>query len=158
MGTVWRLTSPAFARILNGEGNRIFGARWNSPGRGVVYTCAHLSLCVLETYVNMPPEQRQSLPDFEAVRISFPDDTGTTEVTIPDMERMLSAPDPKSACRVIGDRWLDAAANLILVAPSVVVPEEPNVMLNPAHPRMRDVSIVSTRKFRFDPRLASARS
>jgi len=54
MGTIWRLTSPAFARILNGEGNRIFGARWNSPGRGVVYTCAHLSLCVLETYVNMP--------------------------------------------------------------------------------------------------------
>ena len=75
---VWRLSPPAFAHELTGEGNRIVGARWNSPGRGVVYTCAYLSLCVLETYVHIPPEQRLSLPDFEAVRLNVPDDAGST--------------------------------------------------------------------------------
>jgi hypothetical protein len=30
-----------------------------------------------------------------------------------------------------------------------------NLMLNPAHPKMREVSIVSTRRFRFDARLAT---
>jgi hypothetical protein len=45
----------------------------------------------------------------------------------------------------------------MLTAPSVIVPEELNVMLNPLHPRMRDVSIVSMRRFRFDPRPVNRR-
>jgi RES domain-containing protein len=154
---VWRLTPPPFAFILNGEGNRSFGARWNSPGRGVVYTCEHLSLSVLETYVHIPPEQRDSLPEFEAVRITFPDDAGTTTVSIPHLAKLLSSDDPQAACREIGDRWLASGADLVLVAPSVVVSEESNFMLNPAHPRMQEVAILSTRRFRFDPRLASIR-
>ncbi len=150
---VWRLSPPAFAQVLSGEGNRIAGARWNSPGRGVVYTCAHLSLCVLETYVHIAPEQRLSLPDFEAVRLSIPDDAGTTEVAVAELEHLLSTPNAELACRRLGDRWLAAGADLILVAPSVVVPEESNLMLNPAHPRMPEVAILSRRRFRFDPRL-----
>jgi hypothetical protein len=38
----------------------------------------------------------------------------------------------------------------------VVVPEEFNLMLNPAHPAMRKVAIESMRHFRFDPRLVGA--
>ena len=36
------------------------------------------------------------------------------------------------------------------------MPEESNLILNPAHPRMREVKIVSTRAFHFDPRLVTA--
>ena len=53
MATAWRLSPPAFARALDGEGNRVFGARWNSPGHGVVYASENLSLCVLEPL--LPP-------------------------------------------------------------------------------------------------------
>ena len=154
MPVVWRLTAPAFADVLTGEGNRIVGARWNSPGRGVVYTSAHLSLAVLETYVHLAPQQRDTLPDFTAVRISVPDDAGRTQVSTKEIQTLMAAADPQSACRRIGDRWLALAADLILAAPSAIVPEEENIMLNPAHPRMREVRIVSTRRFRFDPRLA----
>jgi RES domain-containing protein len=157
MPVVWRLTAPAYADILNGEGNRIAGARWNSPGRGVVYTCEHLSLSVLETYVHVPPEQRDALPPFEAVRIRVPDDAGIARVPAAELKRMLAAPDPESACRALGDRWLAAGTDLVLAAPSVVVPEEMNFMLNPVHPRMDDVVITSKRHFRFDSRLANAR-
>jgi hypothetical protein len=45
----------------------------------------------------------------------------------------------------------------MLQAPSVLVPEEFNFMLNPEHSRMRDVRIVSSRRFHFDPRLAAKR-
>jgi RES domain-containing protein len=154
---VWRLSPPAFAHALTGEGNRIVGARWNSPGQGVVYTCAHLSLCVLETYVHIPPEQRLSLPDFEAVRLGIPDDAGTSEVTVAELEHLLAMPNAEVACRARGDRWLASGSDLVLVAPSVVVPEEANLMLNPAHPRMRDVAVLSSRRFRFDPRLSPIR-
>ena len=156
MPIVWRLTAPACADVLTGEGNRIVGARWNSPGRGVVYTAAHLSLAVLETYVHLAPAQRNTLPEFEAVRIRVPDDVAAARVSLDELEKLMSAPDPASACRAVGDAWLAAGAELMLTAPSVVVPEELNIMLNPAHPRMRNVAIVSTRRFRFDPRLVRA--
>jgi hypothetical protein len=34
-----------------------------------------------------------------------------------------------------------------------VVPEDSNIMINPTHPRMRDVAILHKRRFRFDARL-----
>jgi RES domain-containing protein len=155
MPLAWRLTQPAFARILNGEGNRIVGARWNSPGRGVVYACANLSLSILEAYVHFPAQFRTAPPECEAVRLSIPDDATTTRVTMEELEELLGEADPIAACRAVGDRWLDVATDLMLVAPSVIVPEELNIMINPDHPDMRAVSIVSTRRFRFDPRIAA---
>ena len=132
------------------------GARWNSPGRGVVYACANLSLSVLEAYVHIAPALRLDVPDHEAVRLTIPDDAGTTRIAMAEFETMLAAADPHGACRAAGDRWLAAGRDLVLAAPSVVVAEEFNIMLNPAHPRMGDVAIVSTRRFRFDARLFAA--
>ena len=44
----WRLTPPAFAEKLDGEGNRMTGARWNSPGRAVVYASDTYAGAILE--------------------------------------------------------------------------------------------------------------
>lgn len=87
------------------------------------------------------------LPLLEAVRIQIPDDAGTTYISTAEFEPMLSASDPLAACRLAGDQWISAAANLVLAAPSVVIPGEFNIMLNPAHPRMSDVVIMSARAF-----------
>jgi RES domain-containing protein len=119
------------------------------------YTSSHLSLCVLEVFVHLPPVLRLNIPDFEAVRLSIPDDAGTTHVSVEELEMMLAASDPEAACRAAGDGWIERGRELILAAPSIIVPEDLNLMLNPAHPRMRDVAIVSARRFRFDARLLS---
>ena len=156
MATVWRLTPPAFARALNGEGSKLAGGRWNSPGIALLYTSSHLSLCVLEVFVNIPPALRDGLDAFEAVRLRIPDDAGTTQISIGEFATMLAAPEPLGACRVAGDRFIADARDLVLAAPSVIVPEELNLMLNPAHPRMGDVAIISSRRFRFDPRILAA--
>src|SRR3954470_15818652 len=99
MALVWRLCPPAFAEALDGEGNRLFGARWNSPGRGIVYTCANLSLCVLETYVHFSSQQREEIPDFDALQIRIPDDAGIRLIDIEEYERLLSAENPLAAFR-----------------------------------------------------------
>lgn len=156
MAIVWRLAPTIHARSLDGEGNRVMGARWNSPGHGVVYTCANLSLAVLEAYVHIPLALRFNFPDFEAVRLSIPDDAGTTQIGMAEFEAMLATDDPHAACRAFGDRWIASGRDLVLAAPSAIVPEELNIMLNPAHPRLRDVAIVATRRFHFDARLFGA--
>jgi RES domain-containing protein len=54
----------------------------------------------------------------------------------------------------LGDSWVREGALLWLSVPSAIVPEEYNVLINPAHPAMREVRVTSTRPFRFDQRLA----
>ena len=50
------------------------GARWNSPGRGVLYASENLSLGVLENLVHLPPAMRGKLPARVALRLHFPDE------------------------------------------------------------------------------------
>lgn len=157
MATAWRLTPPQFARALDGEGSRLVGGRWNSQGRRALYTSSHLSLCVLEVYVHMPLELRAELTDFEAVRINVPDHATRTEISIEQLAGLMSSPNPLAACQAIGDDWLASGTDLILQVPSVLVPEDPNIILNPTHRHMNEVFIVDTRRFRFDPRLAIPR-
>ena len=155
MALVWRLVPPQFATALNGKGNVERGARWNSPGRGVVYASYNLSLCVLETFVQMPISLRTNFPkEMSAVRIEIPD-APRRDVERAEIPR--NSPDDAIArrCREIGDAWLTQKQYLILTAPSFVVPQERNVMINPAHSMMNQVRIDAIEPFRFDPRLAA---
>jgi len=158
MPDVWRLIRPEYAERLDGEGSKIAGGRWNSIGRNAVYTSPHLSLAVLEVYVNIAQELRDNLPILQAVRIAIPDDVRATEISQAQFASLIAAPDPIAESRTIGDDWLDQGDTLVLQAPSVLIPEEPNLILNPAHPRMREVRIVSARAFHFDPRLVVRRA
>jgi RES domain-containing protein len=153
MRFVWRLAPPEYAHELGGEGGKLFGGRWNSRGRNALYAASYLSLNVLEVYVNIPPDLRDDLPILQAVRIAIPADTAVTQVSQEQLAAFMAAPNPMAASRRQGDDWLDRSETLVLEVPSVVVPEETNLVLNPAHPRMREVRIVSSRPFRFDPRL-----
>jgi RES domain-containing protein len=157
MPLVWRLAPPEFHTELNGEGARLFGGRWNSPGLYALYTSSHLSLSVLETYVNIPPALKNSLPMFQAVKIAIPDDVSTIRILPAQLTTLLAASDPVAASRAIGDDWIVRRESLVLQAPSVLVPEEDNLIVNPEHPSAGEVRIMSTRAFRFDPRLAVPR-
>lgn len=150
MGLAWRLVDPRYADDLEGTGNLMHGARWNSPGRGVVYCAENLSLCVLETLVHMPPVLRAKLPPRAALKLLFPDETAVTEIGD------LPARGRAEFCRAQGDQWLDASVTLVLRAPSVIVPQDRNLMFNPRHPLMREVKVVASEMFDFDSRLWDA--
>src|SRR5713101_2270176 len=149
MTVVWRLTQPEFAAELNGGGNTITGARWNSPGRGVVYGSFNLSLCVLESFAHLPPMLRINLPDMAAVRIELPDEASRLDIDLADLPSDLAGEEAEHRCRELGDGWLTARKHLAFTMPSVIVPQERNLMINPAHRLMTKVKIISTERFRF---------
>jgi RES domain-containing protein len=155
MALVWRLARPEFATELNGEGNATTGARWNSPGHGVIYASFNLSLCVLESFAHLPPMLRINLPDMAAVRIELPDEASRLDIDLADLPPDLAGEEAEHRCRDLGDGWLTAREHLAFTMPSVIVPQERNLMINPAHRLMTKVKIVSTERFRFDPRLAT---
>jgi RES domain-containing protein len=156
MPLAWRLSSPDYATRLDGKGNIQRGARWNSPGRGVVYAASNLSLAVLESLVQLPAELRGNLPLMTAVQIDVPDDAPREEITRDQLPDDLAGAAIAARCRELGDAWLIAERSLALVVASVLVPQERNLLLNPAHPFMQRVRIALTEPFRFDARLTVA--
>jgi len=53
----WRLCRAPFAD-LSGEGARLYGGRWNSSGRAMVYAAGDAALAVLEVrvHLDLPPD------------------------------------------------------------------------------------------------------
>src|SRR5665213_1707879 len=69
---LYRLTKCSYANDLSGTGARLYGGRWNSEGRSVIYLASNRSLAVLEALVHLPPTD---FPDgYCMVTIEVPDD------------------------------------------------------------------------------------
>ncbi len=145
----WRLVNPRYAPGIDGEGARLWGGRWNLPGRPVVYAASSLALAVLEYLVHVPLAMRRAgrFPELTAVRLS------TAAAGIVDVNAEgIFGPDGHAVCRARGDGWLAEAATPGLRVPSVIVPQERNILLNPRHPDF-DVGVETSEPFMFDPRL-----
>src|SRR3981189_997218 len=108
MALVWRLARAEFATELNDEGNAETGARWNSPGHGVIYGSFNLSLCVLESFAHLPPMLRINLPDMAAVRIEIPEEASRLDIDLADLPSDLAGEEAEHRCRELGDGWLTA--------------------------------------------------
>jgi RES domain-containing protein len=136
---------------MGGEGARLNGGRWNSEGVAAVYTSSSLALAALEYLVHVDIEDVPD--DLVAMAIEVPGDAGLTSVAVGDLPADWNKGPDHPACVAIGDAWLADGATLLLRVPSAVVPEDWNLLINPRHPRARDVAVRSVRPFAFDPRL-----
>lgn len=146
----WRIAREAY-RALDGEGARQAGGRWNSVGVPVVYASSTLSLAALEYLVHIDIEDVPD--DLVATRIDVPDEAPSLEVQLDELPRDWYRVEDHPACVAIGDRWANAADALLLKVPSAIIPEELNVLINPAHPDAEGLHVSSSRRFAFDPRL-----
>lgn len=140
---------------LDGAGARLAGGRWNHKGHPMVYAGWSISLCLLETLIH--------LSYFELANLSF----RTVELFIPDelvenLDRTALPADWTSCeniiCKQLGSSWLDERRSVGLQVPSVVVPAENNILLNPNHPGFRAVQVRNVQPVAFDPRLATKRA
>lgn len=147
---IWRITRELHS-ALDGEGARIHGSRWNSEGVAVVHAAEHLSLSALEYLVHIDVEDVPG--DLLALRIEVPENATDVVLEPEDLPSgWWMTPSPASCVRV-GDEWVARGETLLLRVPSVLVPEERNVLVNPAHPRARQLRVARSRPFRYDPRL-----
>jgi RES domain-containing protein len=149
--TSWRIVEAQYAdEIFNGEGARLFGARWHSAGHRLVYTASNVSLATLELIVHTP--RARLLSDYVVASCSFP------EVLVDDIDiERLPANwrdyPPPSELQQIGIEWLLSRSSAVLSVPSAVTPEERNYLLNPEHEHFRSVDAGPTRPFKIDLRL-----
>lgn len=147
----WRLSKERWAgSAFDGEGARRFGGRWNSPGTAVVYASDSRALAALELLVHLPATPPQDPWVFFEISIQR-EHVETLEPG--ELPAGWNLPTPTTDTRRLGDRWAREARTPALRVPSVLIPEEWNLLLNPLHPEFQAVVISSPTRFHFDTRL-----
>jgi RES domain-containing protein len=117
----------------------------------VVYTSATLSLAALEYFLHLDPTDVPG--DLVAIPAEIPETLRRTEIragALPSNWRAYPAPDQLAE---LGSAWVRARTTAVLVVPSAIVPQEHNVLLNPAHADFRRIRLGTPAPFSFDPRM-----
>jgi RES domain-containing protein len=151
---VWRLCAAEHARF-DGEGARLAGGRWNRRGTAMVYTSATLSLAALEYLVHVSWETAPK--NLMACGAEIPDDLARIAIDVRDLPSGWRSYPAPEALAEIGEKWIREKKVAVLVVPSAVVPEESNVLLDPAHPDFERIRVLDSKPFSFDPRFRSRR-
>lgn len=141
---VYRIARQPYT-ALDGEGARLYGGRWNSPGRPMLYTAASPSLAVLEVMVHLDLPAELLPTDYRLLTIEIPDEAPVLALPV--------TPDDPGECVRAGDAFLAAEEALVMTVPSVIVGKERNALINPSHPAAAQVRLAADDPFTFDPRL-----
>jgi RES domain-containing protein len=86
------------------------------------------------------------------VRIDVPDDVWAAReaLDLAALPRAWAAIPAGRASEKLGSQWLAAGRSAILLAPSVIVPEEPVALVNPSHPDAKKLRASVVRRFEYD--------
>jgi RES domain-containing protein len=154
MVQAWRIVKTRHAATaFDGEGARLYGGRWNSVGRRVVYASGTKALASLEILVHL---QIPGGLSFVAIPLHF--DEALVEVyPVRRLPAGWDAEPPGAVSQRIGDAWLDLARAPVLALPSVLTGET-NFLLDPGHPDFGRIKRGAPEPFAFDPRLLAGRA
>jgi len=152
--SLWRIAAdtPAYtADDLSGAGAKATGGRWNAAGVAMLYTSESVALACLETLVHT---KAVGLPfNRYLVRIDIPDPAWAAAEVFPGHVGWDALPAGRTSID-FGTQWVRSGRSALLRVPSVVVPEEVNVLINPQHPDAAAVTAIKVRKWLYDPRFA----
>jgi len=151
--TAFRIAENRFA-LLDGGGAYLFGARWSSSGRHVVYAGLGFAVALIEKLVR---SRLGKVPkDHHFAEIFIPATVTAEEVGATDVPGWARV--DYRATRAYGDAWYDSGRTAVLIVPSVpAMGLERNVLINQRHPEFRHVACAEPRPLVWDARLFATR-
>ena len=149
---VYRITKKEHS-ALDGMGGLYGPGRWHKKGNLVIYTSEHASLAAWEKIVHVT--SFENLPkNLLLVKIELPE--GIEIQSVPQKVLVKGWNSYPFALETVdyGTSFLQKKEHLALKVPSVIIPDEFNIILNPLHPDIRNCKVVSTIPFVFDQRVS----
>lgn len=140
--------------LFDGGGAFLKGARWNTPGRMIIYAAETYAGALLEVLVHTNLDE---LPDSSAwIEILIPDTVAIEQLSpeeIPHWNARHSRDTQK-----YGDLWYDQQRSLVLAVPSVVTAGvERNILINQHHPDFEKIKSSEPRNVIWDKRFLQKR-
>ena len=144
---------------ISGFDDRFWQTRSAKPNSvDLIYRCdlpqeeVLLALAALETYVHLPSPL--ILPkNLVAVAAEIPDTLAREIITDAQLPADWQNVPPPDALKQLGSDWLQRQQTAVLVVPSSIIPDETNVLLNPAHADFAQIQIGQPQPFLYDPRM-----
>jgi len=153
---LWRIATdtPAYGSDdLSGKGAQSTGGRWNKKGTPVLYTSGSIALACLETVVHLGGFSPLPLNRY-LVRVDVPDDAWEERVIFNPSINIGWDALPEGLVSIDwGNNWTISAVSLLAQVPSVVVPEEPNIIINPNHTGASTLLATKLRRWTYDSRI-----
>ena len=148
---VYRISNKKYS-ALDGQGGLYGRGRWHQKGSLIVYTSEHASLAAWEKLVHVT--SLENLPEnLLLIKIEIPEiakiQTVPQKILVKGWNSFPFVPETIE----YGTSFLRSRRFLALKVPSVVIPEEFNIILNPLHPDFHDCKVVSKIPFLFDKRI-----
>ena len=148
----YRLARYARRYDLSGYGANLFGGRWNLRGTSLLYTAEVRSLAVMEVLVHLTSEELPN--DMYLLTVELPEGFSQAEIAVADLPANWRQQGQAYPTALLGHAWLQSARTLALRVPSVLVPQEHNLLVNPAHSEFGRVRLAAEPElFYFDERL-----
>ncbi|MBS0501299.1 MAG: RES family NAD+ phosphorylase [Burkholderiaceae bacterium] len=155
----WRIatdTPDYTADDASGAGAERSGGRWNARGTPLLYASSTRALACLETVVHLGGGLALPLNRY-LVRVDVPADVWAARAVFdPAVNVGWDALPPGRVSIAWGTAWAQGGASCVAEVPSVVVPEEGNLLVNPRHPQAGRIRLVKLRRWLYDPRAARA--
>lgn len=150
---LWRIgtDTPAFeAHDLTGKGAELTSGRWNRVGTPVVYASTTRALACLETVVHLGGSDPLPLNRY-VVEITVQADLWADRTVFDATMHVGWDAEPAGKVSLDwGTAWATANTAVLAEVPSVIVPEEINVLINPRHPDAMSVTALKRRKWTYD--------
>ncbi len=145
----YRISKEKYIKDLSGIGAKLYGGRWNPKGYALVYSSENKALAALEVLVHVD-------------RDTFPDDLKIISLNIPDkrinnykeskFKTIMTRQDSIIMLKEEGKKWLESKESLALSVPSILIPGEKNILINPNHKSFKEIKILKVEDFVFDER------
>lgn len=142
--------SKRASNVLDGEGSRIAGGRWNPPGLALAYLSESRALAALEIFVHWGRQATRI--KWVVASVEIPDKL----ILIPRITELPGGWDalPSSpTSRKYGTEWASSFGSLAMALPSAIIPDEKNLLINVGHPQFSEIGIARIEPFQFDSRL-----
>lgn len=148
---IYRVSKTQYIDDLSGEGARLYGGRWNKIGDPMLYFSKNLSLSLLEIIVHA--DFAELSLDYSFVEAEIPDSNIKSIRSVEFIHPKWKTDEGIGRLQTLGANWLVKKESLALKVPSVILPQEHNILVNPKHRDFKDLKIVKIEKLDLDPRL-----
>lgn len=154
MAIYYRIVQARWAATaMNGEGARLYGGRWNPPGLPGVYLAESRALAALEILVHAPREILQL--EWRSIAVEVPD-AWMDSAELAALPKHWREQPTSTAAQHFGAAWLRALEKPAIRLPSVIVPQEHALLVNPLHPQSAKLQCSAPERFTFDPSLSAS--
>jgi RES domain-containing protein len=146
---VYRISQTKYSNYLVTPG---FAGRWNSEGKGMIYSEGSASLSCMEILAHKSGVASNS-GKFSLAMIDVPDTVLISEIELNQLQKLneewyqvLHYP----ITQKLGNHWISEMKSAVLKVPSAIVDREYNYILNPLHSNFYKIKLIDVVPFNFD--------